>query len=48
MMCHLDMDSIEELNIEDTPVETDDLPIETESEIENLMDDTEGISSEIE
>lgn len=42
-----DMDSIEELNIEDTPVETDDLPLETESEIENLMDDTEGISSEI-
>lgn len=42
-----DMDSIEELNIEDTPVETDDLPLETESEIENLMDDTEGVSSEI-
>ena len=42
-----DMDSIEELNIEDTPVETDDLPLEAESEIENLMDDTEGISSEI-
>lgn len=42
-----DMDSIEELNIEDTAVETDDIPLETESEIENLMDDTEGISSEI-
>lgn len=41
-----DMDSIEELNIEDTSVETADLPLEAESDIENLMDDTEGISSE--
>lgn len=42
-----DIDDIEGLDIEETPVEIEDMQLETEPEIESLMDYTEVISDEI-